>query len=139
MKKMNQTTKKVGVTACTGINQIEGAIARMAIYKVLEELRPNQTVLICLPALAAEVEEDIEFVRDYPSIILDGCEKKCAEKVFKQFKSQIKGIFSVSDYQEKYPHLKPESIGEIGPDGEKLAQMIADDIAKKVDEVLANA
>jgi len=111
----------------------------MAIYKVLEELRPNQTVLICLPALAAEVEEDVEFVRDYPSIILDGCEKKCAEKVFTKFKSNIKGIFSVSDYRVKYPKLKPKSIIDIGPDGAKLAQIIAEDIAKKVDEVLAHA
>lgn len=136
---MSKTVKKVGVTACTGINLIDGTIARMAIYKVLEELRPNQTVLICLPALAAEVEEDVEFVRDYPSIILDGCEKKCAEKVFTKFKSNIKGIFSVSDYRSKYPKLKPKSIIDIGPDGEKLAQIIAEDIAKKVDEVLANA
>ena len=111
----------------------------MEIYKVLEELRPNQTVLICLPALAAEVEEDVEFVRDYPSIILDGCEKKCAEKVFTKFKSKIKGIFNVSDYRAKYPHLKPNSIIDIGPEGEKLAQIIAEDMAKKVDEVLANA
>ena len=136
---MSQINKKVGITACTGINLVNGTVARMAIYKVLEELRPNQTVLICLPALAAEVEEDIEFVRDHPSIILDGCGKKCAEKVFNKFKSKIKGIFSVSDYQQKYPNLIPKSIVEIGPDGEKLAQKIAEDIAKKVDEVLANA
>ncbi|HUY00214.1 MAG TPA: putative zinc-binding protein [Candidatus Deferrimicrobium sp.] len=136
---MSQTNKKVGVTACTGINIINGTITRMAIYKVLEELKPNQTVLICLPALAAEVEEDVEFVRDYPSIILDGCEKKCAEKVFKKFKSKIKGIFNVSDYRAKYPHLEPKSIIDIGTDGEKLAQIIANDIAKKVDEVLSNA
>jgi len=136
---MSQTIKKVGVTACTGINLIDGTIARMAIYKVLEELRPNQTVLICLPALAAAVEEDVEFVRDYPSIILDGCEKKCAEKVFTKFKSKIKGIFNVSDYRAKYPQFKPKSIIDIGPEGEKLAQIIAEDIAKKVDEVLAHA
>ena len=72
---MSQITTKAGGMACTGINQIEGTIARMAIYKVLEELRPNQTVLSCLPALAAKAEEDVEFVWDYPSIILSGCNR----------------------------------------------------------------
>ncbi|MFW6311511.1 MAG: putative zinc-binding protein, partial [Nanoarchaeota archaeon] len=119
--------KKIGVTACTGMNEVEGTIARMAIYKVLEDLHPEETVLICLPALAAEVEEDVEFVRDYPAIILDGCDKKCALKVFKKFKSNIKAVFNVCDYIKKYSDLHPTSIIDIDADGNKLAAMIAED------------
>ncbi|NHI91069.1 MAG: hypothetical protein EAX96_01115 [Candidatus Lokiarchaeota archaeon] len=135
---MDKKIEKVGVTACTGINDINGSIARMAIYKVLEELNPKDTVLICLPALAAEVEEDVDFVRDYPAIILDGCEKKCAEKVFTKFKSNIIGIYNVDEYRKKHPELKPLSILDIEPDGEKLASLIAQDISKKVSEVVKN-
>ena len=138
LKKMNTISKKVGVTACTGINMVEGTIARMAIYKILEELNPNETVLICLPALAAEVLEDVEFVRDYPAIILDGCEKNCALKVFKKFKSNIIEVFNVSDYMKKNPELHPTSILKIDPDGEKLADIIAKDISKKINDVLKN-
>lgn len=133
---MIKNPKKVGVTACTGINLINGTIARMALYKVLEELRPNETVLICLPALAAGVEEDVDFVKNYPSIILDGCEKNCALKVFNKFKSKVIKTFNVSEYRKKYPKLNPSSLLDIGPEGEKLATIIAKDIAKKIDEVL---
>ena len=135
---MAENLKKVGVTACTGINDPNGTVARLAIYKVLEELRPNDTVLICLPALAAEVEEDVDFVRDYPAIVLDGCEKGCAQKVFAKFQSNIVGTFSVADYRAQYPDLEPESVLVLGPGGEELASIIAADIATKVDEVLNN-
>ena len=131
-------SKKIGVTACTGINEVEGTIARMAIYKVLEDLNPEETILICLPALAAEVEEDVEFVRDYPAIILDGCENKCALKVFKKFKSNIKAVFNVCDYMKDYSDLHPTSVMDIGDDGDKLAAIIAEDISKKIKEVLGN-
>lgn len=135
---MSIKSKKIGVTACTGINMVEGTIARMAIYKILDEIHPNETVLICLPALAAEVEEDVDFVRDYPAIILDGCEKNCALKVFKKFKSNIIEIFNVSDYMKQHSELHPTSIITIDSDGERLADIIAKDISKKIIEVLKN-
>jgi len=131
-------SNKIGVTACTGMNKVEGTIARMAIYKILEDLHPKESILICLPALAAEVKEDIDFVRDYPAIILDGCETNCALKVFKKFKSNIKEVFNVSDYLNKHPELHPTSIIDIDADGEKLAEIIATDISKKIKEVLKN-
>ncbi|MFO8018953.1 MAG: putative zinc-binding protein [Promethearchaeia archaeon] len=131
-------SKKIGVTACTGMNKVEGTIARMAIYKILEDLNPEESILICLPALAGEVKEDVDFVRDYPAIILDGCEKNCALKVFKKFKSNIKDVFNVSDYLKKHPDLHPTSIIDIDVDGEKLAEIIAADISKRINEVLEN-
>ncbi len=51
----------------------------MAAYKVLDELRPNETVLICYPALTAKVDENVEFVQKYPTLVIDGCEKNAQE------------------------------------------------------------
>lgn len=133
------TPKKIGVTACTGIDMPDGTVARMALYKVLDELRKEETVLICLPALAAEVEEDVEFVRDYPVLLLDGCSKNCALNVFNDFKSNIVRKFNVEEYRKRFPHLKPGSVLDMGKDGEELANIIAADIAKAVDEVIENA
>ena len=41
--------KKVGIIACSGEELPEGTVTRLAALKVLEELRPADTVTICLP------------------------------------------------------------------------------------------
>jgi len=43
---MEVVEKKVAVMACNGLDQILGTIARMAAYKVLDELRTESTVLL---------------------------------------------------------------------------------------------
>ena len=113
-------------------------IARMAAYKVLDELRPNETVLICYPALTAKVDEDVEFVQKYPTLVIDGCEKNCARNLFAKFDSQMVQIFNVAEYQAQFPELDPKNIIHLDEDSEFLASKIAEDVAQKVDEVLAN-
>ena len=41
--------KKVGIVACSGEELPEGTVTRLAALRVLEELRPADTVTICLP------------------------------------------------------------------------------------------
>lgn len=41
--------KKVGIVACSGEEMAEGTVTRLAALKVLEQLRPSDTVTICLP------------------------------------------------------------------------------------------
>ena len=108
MNEESSPAPKVGITACTGINKVQGTIARMAAYKVLDELRPNETVLICYPALTAKVDEDVEFVQKYPTLVIDGCEKNCARNLFAKFDSQMVQIFNVAEYQAQFPELTPK-------------------------------
>ncbi len=72
--------KKVGIVACSGEELAEGTVTRLAALKVLEQLRPKDTVTICLPLFLAGGEGDRAFARFYPTIALDGCDKRCAEK-----------------------------------------------------------
>jgi len=44
--------KKVGIVACSGEELAEGTVTRLAALKVLEQLRPKDTVTICLPMAA---------------------------------------------------------------------------------------
>ena len=41
--------KKVGIIACSGEEIAEGTVTRLAALRVLHELRPGDTVTICLP------------------------------------------------------------------------------------------
>jgi uncharacterized metal-binding protein len=72
--------KKVGIIACSGEELPEGTVSRLASLKVLEELRPDETVTICLPLFLAGGEQDRAFARFYPTIAVDGCDKRCAAR-----------------------------------------------------------
>jgi len=69
---------KVAILPCTGIGQVVGTIARQAAYRVGEDLRPQQTVLLCLPALVRGVQEDLDMVAECPVVVIEGCREHCA-------------------------------------------------------------
>jgi hypothetical protein len=70
--------RKVGIVACSGEEIAEGTVTRLAALRVLHELRPEDTVTICLPLFLAGGEGDRAFARFYPTVTIDGCEKRCA-------------------------------------------------------------
>ncbi len=72
--------KKVGIISCSGEEMAEGTISRLATRRVLETLQPERTVTICLPLFLAGGEGERAFARHYPTIALDGCEKRCAAR-----------------------------------------------------------
>ena len=45
--------RKVGLVSCSGEEMPEGTISRLATRRVLESMRPGQTVTICLPLFLA--------------------------------------------------------------------------------------
>ncbi|MCK7525712.1 MAG: hypothetical protein MZV64_52945 [Ignavibacteriales bacterium] len=45
--------KKVGLISCSGEELPEGTVTRRAVRKVLETLRPDDTVTLCLPLFLA--------------------------------------------------------------------------------------
>ena len=72
--------KKVGIVSCSGEELPEGTVTRLAALKVLEQLRPADTVTICLPLFLAGGEGDRAFAKFYPTIAVDGCDKRCAAR-----------------------------------------------------------
>ena len=71
-------TGKVAILPCTGVGQVVGTIARQAAYRVCEDECPDDTVLLCLPALVKGVQEDIDMVRQCPVVVIEGCKERCA-------------------------------------------------------------
>jgi len=69
---------KVAILPCTGIGQVVGTIARHAAYRVCEDLCPQQTALVCLPALVKGVQEDLDMVSECPVLVIEGCNEHCA-------------------------------------------------------------
>jgi len=126
----------VAVAACSGEELPEGTVSRIAARIVLDELRPNRAVTICLPLLLAGGEQDRAFVRDFPTVVIDGCEKRCAEKSILNCGRKPAASILVTEVQAKYSDLKAESRVELGPKGLELARKIAEIVAKEIDKIM---
>jgi uncharacterized metal-binding protein len=72
--------EKVCLQPCLGLRK-EAILCRQAFYVVHEDLRPEQTVLSCGPALNASVQEDVDFITLHPILAVEACEKDCATKL----------------------------------------------------------
>ncbi len=126
--------KKVAIVACTGMGKALGTVARQVAYKVVDELRPEKTVLICIPSLSAGVGEHKNLLQKYPAIIFDGCVERCATKIISKNKGIMRAKVFMPQMIAKYG-LKPQSRTYLGEDGEKLVSKIAEEVATLVDQL----
>lgn len=125
--------KKVGIVACSGEELAEGTVTRLAALKVLEQLRPKDTVTICLPLFLAGGEGDRAFARFYPTIALDGCDKRCAAKATALYSGQPAAGIVMTDL------LRERDIGtarRLNENGRALVDLSADQAARLIDELL---
>ena len=77
--------KKVGIIACSGEELPCGTATREAALLVLERLRPLETVTLCLPLFLAGEERERAFARFFPTIAVDGCDKRCAARATEKY------------------------------------------------------
>lgn len=133
---MTLARDKVGIISCSGEDSPEGTISRVATRLVLEKLRPDETVTICLPLFLAGSEDERAFARVFPTITVDGCSKKCAEKGTRKFSGKPAATIVVSEIMKKYPQFKIRSKEKLSVEEMEIAMKVAEEIATKVDEVL---
>lgn len=133
---MGMAKNKVGIVSCSGEEIPEGTISRIATRLVLEKLRPEETVTICLPLFLAGGEDERAFARVFPTITVDGCEKKCAEIGTKKYSGKPTATIVVTDILRKYPEIKLKSRDELSEEEWIFAEKVAEEIAERVDEVL---
>jgi len=125
---------KVAVVACAGMDKALGSVARDSVFRVLEELRPDKVELVSLPPLLVGVPSQSDLVRNLPVVVVDGCAERCATKLVVKNGGKVKGRILVPTSAKKY-RLTPESASNIGLNGEKLSEMIAEEIASIVDRL----
>ena len=128
--------KYVFVIPCSGIGKSLGTVGRKASYKVVDELRPEKTRITCLALLTMGDEEALKMVRENPCITIDGCPSKCAQKNVDASQGRLVKSFMVTDTLRSHRDLKPEGITELNPEGGKLADLLAEEVAKIVDEIM---
>ncbi len=127
---------KVGIICCSGEDLPEGTISRIAVRLVLEKLRPEKTVTLCLPLFLAGGEDERGFARLFPTIAIDGCDKKCAEKGTTKYSGKPVATIVVSEFMKNRSLTKGISRASLNPQEMQIAFEVANKIAEKVDEIL---
>jgi len=128
--------KKVGIVACSGEELAEGTVTRLAALKVLEKLRPSDTVTICLPLFLAGGEGDRAFARFYPTIAVDGCDRRCAARATEMYSGKPAASLVVSDLVAENGMDQPRGRRRLNDPGLQAVAITAERMAELVDELL---
>lgn len=128
--------KKVGIVACSGEELAEGTVTRLAALKVLEDLRPNDTVTICLPLFLAGGEGDRAFARFYPTIAIDGCELRCAARATEEHSGKPAASVVVTELVEEYGIGEVAGLRRLNEAGQQAVVETSVRIANHVDSLL---
>jgi len=135
---MAEAVSKVGIISCSGEEIPEGTISRLAVRRVLESLRPQQTVTLCLPLfLAGEVGER-RFAQEHPTITVDGCSKLCAKRGTEQYSDRVSASLVVSDILGDGASGCHRSARDADKADEQAVWIVAEQIAAKVDALTAS-
>jgi hypothetical protein len=128
--------RKVGIVSCSGEERAEGTVARLAALKVLQELRPRDTVTICLPLFLAGGAGDRAFAKLHPTITVDGCDLRCAARGTEKYSNQPAASLVVSDLVAECGLGKPEGLRRLNEAGQRAVELAAERLAALVDAVL---
>jgi hypothetical protein len=128
--------KKVGIVACSGEELAEGTVTRLAALRVLEDLRPNDTVTICLPLFLAGGEGDRAFARFYPTIAVDGCDRRCAARATEMYSGKPAASIVVADVVSEAGLDRPEGLRRLNEAGSQAVEATAHHMAFMVDDLL---
>ncbi len=128
--------KKVGIVACSGEELAEGTVTRLAALRVLEDLRPQDTVTICLPLFLAGGEGDRAFARFYPTIAVDGCELRCAARATEMYSGKPAASIVVAEVVNETSLGQPQGLRRLNAAGLQAVEATAERLAILVDELL---
>ena len=128
--------RKVGIVACSGEELAEGTVTRLAALRVLEQERPGSTVTICLPLFLAGGAGDRAFARYYPTIAVDGCDRRCAARATEEHSARPAASVVVSDLVAEHGLALTGSARRPGAGGRQAVDLTADRMVALVDQLL---
>ncbi len=125
----------IGVVSCSGECCVEGTISRIATRFVLEKLRPDNTVTICLPLFSIGEQGERMFAKEYPTVAVEGCEKRCAQRAVEKFSGKIAHSVVVSDLLKEWGVKNTGSRRELNHKGKKVAMKVAAEIVATMNSI----
>lgn len=134
---MSDGNIKVGIISCSGEEIPEGTISRLATRRVLELMRPGNTVTICLPLFLAGDGAERDFAAKHPTITVDGCDKLCARKGTEKYSGSVSAALVVSEILNGECSCRARSAKDRSEKDKEAVWLVSEEIAKAVDRILA--
>jgi len=133
-------SRKIAILPCTGVGQVVGTIARQAAYTVCDDLRPDQTCLVCLPALVKGVQEDIDMIRNCPVVVVEGCKERCATYAIQLQGGAPAAVVYIPDVVEGTGlKIKREARRQLTESEQQVADLVAQQIVSTADHLSTEA
>ena len=129
--------RKIGVVSCSGEYCVEGTISRIATRFVLEKFRPDSTVTICLPLFSIGEQGERMFAKLFPTIAVEGCEKRCAGHAIEKYREKAVCSIVVSDLLKKWGVKNAGTRRGLNDAGKEAASKVAEEIAAVMNEISA--
>ncbi len=101
----------------------------------MEELKKGEADTICLSLLVKGDEDARRQVKSRRCIAIDGCPNECAKKNLELSDAKLVASFRVVDVIKENRNLRPREVTFLDKDGQKLAEIMAEKVASKVDEL----
>jgi uncharacterized metal-binding protein len=93
---------KICLQPCLGIESVESTIGRQACYLAHEQLLgPEKSDLGCAPALYAEVQEDIDFIRNDYVLAVESCNNRCANVLVAEKAGEVHATVMVEEVLQR--------------------------------------
>jgi uncharacterized metal-binding protein len=129
--------KQVGILACSGEECLGGTVSRLATRRVMEKLRPNLAVTLCLPLYIAGGEEERNFAKEYPVIAVEGCSKHCSTCATEKFSGSVHDIVDVAEIiGEDDAISKTVSGRDLTEKHQDMVKIVAREICAKIDSIV---
>jgi len=127
----------VYIIPCSGIGKVFGSIGRETAYIVVNELAKEKSALECLPLIVKGKKKVIDTLKLNKVIAIDGCPLKCSYNNLMENVGKVDAQFMTTDIVKENRDLRSESsIIPIGEHTKKLAKILAEKVAQKVDDLL---
>ncbi len=129
---------KVGVLCCNGIGRLVSTITRMAGARI-QELRPNEAVLLSSGALTVGEADNMALFEKYPVLVIDGCRPHCASFLCDELGKKAGAKIYVADVMaENKINVAGEKRRGLTAKGEKLVEALAQKAVAEIDRLIAD-
>ena len=128
--------KSVTIIPCQGIKRTGGRVTQRAAYEIVEDRFLGRSQVLCISALAAGVQEDVDMLEQFPSVAINGCGVRCAT-----IAAEHHGVPAVAsvDLQQIDPGFNGEAYcqdADVTETEAKEALKLADAVANAVEGLL---
>jgi uncharacterized metal-binding protein len=125
---MVEERKKVLIIPCSGVGKVHGLLSREAAYRVVDELAPDETEVVCLALLVKGDEETLTGVQTHPCIAIDGCGKACAQKNIEIAGGEVAEALQVGRALTRHRGAQPGGGSALSDEGWAICGEIAEEV-----------